>query len=366
MGRSDFSWRNVFSQSVNLTSLADTILSNRFSSVFGSRTTGEQASESPPPTPIKSGTNQLRTSRSFLIFRSPPRRPSREFKDDTSSFLSPMPRELRSRSFDGSDLLSPSSSDESEDWDDSGDADSATLSFIDCSGILKFFPEPPILTPSKTPLSRRRRALGRLPIPAAFLRTANSDSSKKRTLKQIQDRSPTPFTHSIRHGPLQYSTTTIPFDLLSRTHQATRSTSSRSSPKIVKNPSRISSSSSSRSLQSSSYHPFPSPSLARSRSCNLLSRSCTPEPYLMTSRLTSPMSRRLSASVSLQDLRSTSASPKFLRSTAAASPPPSSFRLATAHVPGLEYRLSGSSRGSDILESSNSSGSHVPFGTLRF
>jgi hypothetical protein len=98
-----------------------------------------------------------------------------------------------------------------------------------------------------------------------------------------------------------------------------------------------------------------------------LSRSRSPELCLMTARSTFPLSRRLSTSTSLQDFRSTSASQNLLRplQVVSSSPSPSS-RLAMAYVPGLEQRLLRTSHDSEFFEVSNPSGSHVPFGTLRF
>ncbi|KAF5351651.1 hypothetical protein D9756_007733 [Leucocoprinus leucothites] len=347
MGRPELSWRNVINH------------------VFGPLAAREKTPASPPTSPAKS-IKHLRPSKSFLTFRSPPSPPplpSREFKDDTSSFMSPMPRELCSHSSDESDMSS-SISDELEDWDDTGDADPARQSFMECSGILNFFPEPPITVQPRT-LPSRRRARGRFFASPLFLKStsnesiSNSDFHKKRMLY----RSPTPLLYSIRHGPVQYSTTSIPFDLLSRSHRLAHSDSAKNSPVLERN-SSLSSTTSFGSSTVMSYRSTLSPTLARSRSCNLLSRSRTPEPSSTNPLSKSPLSRRLSTSLSLQNLRSTSHTEyQSSKSPAVAPSPPSSFQLAKTHVPGLELRVSRSSRGS---VSSFDGGSHVPIGTPWF
>ncbi|KAJ3560625.1 hypothetical protein NP233_g10712 [Leucocoprinus birnbaumii] len=345
MGLPEFSWRNVIHQ------------------VFGPRKASGRDTPSPPATPMKMDSTHLRPAKSFTIFRSSPPRPSREFTDDTSSFMSPMPRELRSPSFDGTDI-SHSSSDDTEEWNDDDEADSVRQSFIDSIGILKYFPEPPVSIHAQSLPSRRFP--GRLFAPPAFLKSTSSESSlnsdfhKKRALPSGQ--SPIPYT--IRHGPVQFSTTSIPFDLISRTHRLARSSSARSSPSL----NRSSSYSSSETFGSSpvSHCSTPPASLARSHSCNLLFRSRTPEPALAF-RPKSPLSQHLSTSQSLQDLRpKTPDQPQSLKSLVISptpSSPPSSFRLATVHVPGLEFRVSSVSP--DIDNHAKSGVKERPVGGLK-
>lgn len=315
---------------------------------------------------MKSSAKLLKPSRSFQIFRNLSIHFSEETRDDTSSFMSPMPRELRSTSFENADLLSPLGSDDSEDWDDSDETNSARISFIECGEIIGTFPEPPIFKSQTSP--SRRHGLDWPPIPAAFLelspdeRSHDRTSSTRRNLKQAHGRSPAPSPRSIHHGPLQYSTTCIPFDLLSRTDQTNRFDGSPSSSSLLRSssPSLGSSTSLRLSLTSSS----PRPHLARSRSCNLLSRLCTFETCSVLSGSTTPSGRRPSTNASLQDLRAPSPAPNLPKTSPSSSPSPSSFRQVILHVPGLEHRLMKSPCSTFASEDdvANDGNSHVPYG----
>ncbi|KAF9448204.1 hypothetical protein P691DRAFT_775582 [Macrolepiota fuliginosa MF-IS2] len=336
MGRSEFNWRGFVRH------------------IFRTRTTDDQVEVPASTAPVKASPKLLKPSRSISIFRNLSLRSRRNNKDDTSSFMSPMPRELRSTSSEDTELSSPLGFECPEDWNDSDKTDSIRLSFIQCGRIIDTFPEPPTAFVSCAVPSRRFK---RPRIPSALLQPSYGDpadqtNSSKRILKQVHGRTPTPFPQHIHHGLLQYSTTSIPSDLLSRTDQLNRSNSFMDSRKLLRSPSRESLGSSA-SPQSS---PGPSPA-----------HSYTPEVEPIFSWSTAS-SRRLSTSISLQDLRCTSPIPSSMNSSFSSPFLPSSFRLPMPHVPGLEHRVTKPSFSAFIPSdgTTNVSGAHVPYGTLRF
>jgi hypothetical protein len=319
----------------------------------------------PPSTPEKSVFRRLRPSKSFFIFRSSSGQSSREPSDDSSSFMSPMLDEDPFSSTEGSDTLFPLNFDEPDEWGERDGTASVGLSFTDDDGIVDSFPESPILLSRRLP--PHHCSSGRLPISSSFLsrrpveRPHNptrlmNDLPTKHVMKQVQDRRPTPFPCPIHHGPVQYSTTPIPFDMFSQPRQA-RSDSSRRGAK-ARYTSRSSSFSASFRSPPASF-PSPRPAHARSQSSNSSARSFTPQSSLIVSRSMSPPSRRLSTSISLQSLRpSTSGHRQPLHFSSSTTIYP--LRHTNVHVPGLEHRPIRTSSGSAY----RIDGGHVPFGTL--